>query len=283
MPQKAVHEFVSVPSSKVNIHAGVPASQARNVNGNSTGTIAVANGARIHCDNRPVYKASTIEMPDVLQLNITSEATPYSDEALVIFNKAATAQFDDAYDAFKIRGLAAAPQLYTDWYGTEYSVNTLQEINENLSIPLNVEVGIDALYQLEANTGNLAQGTVLYLEDLKLNKFQNLMENPVYSFAANTQDEAGRFLLHFGAPDGTEELVNQDAINVFSFKKDIHIQTPQGFSGEARIYDMLGQEIMAQRIYNEETIITIDGPADYYIVKVISANQDVSTYKVFIK
>jgi hypothetical protein len=254
-------------------------------NGNSTGDIAVGNNARIHCLNRPVYKAQKNEKPFVLQMFVTSGLTTYSDEALIVFNKEASNNFDDEYDAFKIKGQLTAPQLYTDWYGTQYTVNTLTEMEEDMSIPLNFEAGIDGIYTLNINSGNFPANTELYLEDKKLDKWQDLQANPVYGFAANTEDKADRFLLHFGAPNQVDELSNAGEINVYSFKKDIHIQTPQGFRGEVKVYDMLGQEIAAQSIYNEETVITMISPADYYIVKVISnyISQNVSTHKIFIK
>ena len=250
--------------------------------GNSSGSIAVSNDARIHCGNRPVFKAGQeIVFPNLLQLTVNSEMNSYSDEALVVFNKNATENFDDNYDAFKIKGASSAPQLYTDWYGTEYAVNTLQEISEDLIVPLNFEAGVNGVYTIDANTGNLPIGTELYLEDLKLDKIQDLMSKDIYEFVANTEDEAERFLLHFGAPNSIdEELANE--INVFSFKKDIYINTPHEFSGEVKVYDMLGQEIVDQNIYNEETIITMNSPADYYIVKVFSTKQ-VKSYKIFIK
>ncbi len=249
--------------------------------GNTSGSLSVGNGARVHCLNRPVFKAGQkISIPNILQLNVTTSLNSYSDEALIVFNKEATNAYDDRYDAFKIKGAAAAPQLYTVWYGTEYAVNTLQEISEDLIVPLHFKAGINGAYTIDANTNNLPAGTELYLEDLKLNKFQNLMSNDKYKFAADTEDEAERFLLHFKAPNGIEEELTND-VNVFSFKKDIYITTPEGFSGEVKVYDMLGQEIVTQNIYNEETIITMN-TADYYIVKVFSTKQ-AKSYKVLIK
>jgi hypothetical protein len=228
-----------------------------------------------------------VEKSGILQMYVTSDVTTYSDEALVVFNKEASNDFDDNFDAFKIPGQESAPQLYTQWYNTKYAVNTLKEMEDNMVIPLNFEAGINGVYTLDFNTGNLPADAELYLEDTQLNKWQNLQSNSIYSFAANTEDEAGRFLLHFGAPNQVDELSNTSEINVYSFKNDIHIQTPVGFQGEAKVYDMLGQEIVAQNIYNEETIITMNSPADYYVVKIISNKADadnrVTTHKVFIK
>ncbi len=256
--------------------------------GNTSGYIEVSNEARVHCENRPVYKANTnIVFPNLLQLNVSTDVTGYSDEAFIVFNEKASNDFDDNFDAFKIKGAPTAPQLYTTWYGTEYAVNTLSKIEENLTVPLNFEAGIDGDYAINVNTENLPIGTELYLEDKKQNKWHDLQTNSTYHFTAATVDEAGRFLLHFGAPNAMDEITSTNNTTVYSFKKDIHIHTLQGFKGEVKIYDLLGQEILAQKIYNEETIITIDYPANYYVVKVISiaqdATQSVSTHKVFIK
>ena len=253
--------------------------------GSSTGNVAVGNEARIHCENKPVYKAQKIEKPNILQMFVISDVTTYSDEALLIFNEKATSNFDDNFDAFKIPGQVTAPQLYTEWYSTKYAVNTLKEIEKDMIVPLHFKAGINGIYHLDFSTQNFPTETEIYLEDLQLNKWQDLQANNHYDFAATTDDEAGRFLLHFGAPNAIDELSNTEGVNVFSFQKDIHIQVPQGFQGEAKVYDMLGQEIVAQRIYNEETIITMSSPTDNYIVKIINTGKDacVTTHKVYIK
>jgi hypothetical protein len=250
--------------------------------GNTSGTISVGNDARIHCQNRPVYKAHKIEKPFVLQMFVTSDVTTYSDEALVVFNKEASNDFDDNFDAFKIPGQESAPQLYTQWYNTKYAVNTLKEMEDNMVIPLNFEAGINGVYTLDFNTGNLPVNAELYLEDTQLNKWQNLQVNSIYSFAANTEDEAGRFLLHFGAPNQVDELSSTDDVNVYSFERTIHIETPQDFKGQVIVYDILGQEITNSTISNQNTEIVLNSPADYYIVK-ISSPQFTKSYRVLIK
>ena len=252
--------------------------------GNTSGSLGIGNDARVHNLNRAVYKAGKkISIPNVLQLNVASSLNSYSDETLIVFNKKATDTFDDQYDAFKIKGAATAPQLYTDWYGTEYAVNTLQAMDENLVIPLHFEAGVNGVYSLEANTDNLPVETEVYLEDTQVHKFQNLRTSAVYVFPANKTDAPGRFLIHFAAPDGINETsANLPGVNVFSFQKDIYVNTPLDFRGEVKVYDMLGKELTAQNIQGGENIIPMDRPADYYIVRVFSTKQ-VKSYKIFIK
>lgn len=253
--------------------------------GNTTGSLGIGNDARVHNLNRSVYKAGQkMNIPGVLQLNVTSSLNSYSDETLIVFNKDASNAYDDTFDAFKIKGLEAAPQLYTDWYGTEYAVNTLPAISKSLVIPLHFEAGVNGVYSLQANTENLPKETEIYLEDTQLHKFQNLQANAVYDFSANKTDSPERFLIHFAAPDGISEVSGDlTGVNVFSYQKDIYINTPQDFHGEVKIYDMLGKEILHQNLLNSKTIIPVNKPADYYIVKVISTGKNVTTCKIFIK
>ncbi len=248
--------------------------------GNTSGTISVGNDARVHNYNRAVYKVSDIEFPNLLQLNVSTELTSYSDEAFVIFNKKASENYDEIFDAFKMRGDATAPQLYTDWNGTEYAVNTLKEISEDLIIPLHFEAGINGIYTLDVNTKNLPDATVLFLEDIKLNTFQNLMLNDSYSFASTKEDEAGRFLLHFGAPNGVEEETISSS-QIFSFENKIYVNTPNSFSGQVKVFDLLGQEINRKNIVNESTVISVPNGQSYYIVQLISGSES-KVEKVFV-
>ncbi len=251
--------------------------------GSTTGSIEVNNNARVHCLNRQVYKAGEeSSVPNALILSVSSEMNTYSDEAIVVFNKEATNAFDDMFDAFKIRGMETAPQLYTDWNGTEYAVNTLTEIVEGLSIPLHFEAGVNGIYTLKANTDALPSGTILYLEDTKSGKYYDLIANSQYDFSADKEDAANRFVLHFAAPNGVEDDEMEFAHNVFSYKNEIHVNTPKGFSGQLKVFDMLGQLIVTKNITQENTVVQMNTPADYYVVKLISAS-GVDSYIVFIK
>ncbi len=250
--------------------------------GSTTGDIQVGNDARLH-DNSQVYKSGEENIiPNALRLSVSSAMNSYSDEALVVFNQEASAAYDDMFDAFKIKGLEAAPQLYTYWNGVEYAVNTLKKMDKNLSIPLYFEAGVNGVYTLKANTDGLPDGTELYLEDTQTGKYYDLIANPEHDFSASKGDEASRFVLHFAAPDGMEESQAPLANHVFAYKNEIHVNTPADFSGEIKIYDMLGQLVMSKQLTQTNTIIRMDTPADYYIVKLLSAS-GVDSYKIFVK
>jgi hypothetical protein len=61
------------------------------------------------------------------------------------------------------------------------------------------------------------QTSMIYLEDLQLGTMNNLRENNTYSFTANVNDNADRFMLHF-QPGLQAEVADQDCDNAGSIE-----------------------------------------------------------------
>ncbi|MCD4789232.1 MAG: T9SS type A sorting domain-containing protein, partial [Bacteroidales bacterium] len=103
-------------------------------------------------------------------------------------------------------------------------------------------------------------------------------------FNANPEDEPGRFLIHFAdfAASIKDNNLNNESIQIYSYKKDIYVNFAERTEGEVVIYSLLGKELYRKHIKDQNlNKITINNASGYLIVKFI--NNDFSkTQKVFI-
>jgi hypothetical protein len=137
--------------------------------------------------------------PNTLKLKIAGNG--YSDETIIYFNPMATTGFDPGYDAYKLMGIMAAPQLYSIIDCCKLSINALPELYNSMIVQLGFRVGVNTNYTITA-TGvyTFATDTIIFLEDTKENQFINLTTDSVFSFSGVTTDDTERFKLHFYCP-----------------------------------------------------------------------------------
>lgn len=141
----------------------------------------------------------TDDIDNILRMTITGNG--YSDQTFVVFIPDATTGFDSDYDAYKLMGIMAAPQLYSKISCCNLSVNALPKIHTNGMVQLGFRVGattsytisVDKLYTFGADTN-------IILEDTKENVLQELTVDSIYTFTGEPSDDETRFLLHFNYP-----------------------------------------------------------------------------------
>ncbi|MCD4746807.1 MAG: T9SS type A sorting domain-containing protein [Bacteroidales bacterium] len=262
----------------------IPSTQGFWVKANATNpSITMPNSERIH-SSQSFYK-NTNFINNLFKLK--ADGNGYSDITLIIFYNLATKGFDSEYDAYKIPGINAAPQLYSIIPAYNLAVNVLPFV-DNLLIPLGFEVGVSTTYTITlTEVVTLNKVIPVYLEDLQEDIFINLLQNPVYEFTANTDDDPERFILHFyniNADNKENENIYSDVSYIYSYSNNIYIvySDSEDLSGEAVIYDILGHEILRKTLKNT-TInkITLHNVKGYYIVKAIT-NKGVIIEKIFL-
>jgi len=89
-----------------------------------------------------------------------------------------------------------------------------------------------------------------------------------------------RFVLHFG-PLGVDNNT-ESVYNIYSFNKEVYVAVPLNTTGTITAYDMMGQEVVANKVIPGMNVIPVNDVNTYYVVKVMS-NNNVVTEKVFIK
>ncbi|MCD4747141.1 MAG: hypothetical protein K8R58_12660 [Bacteroidales bacterium] len=240
---------------------------------NGTGTLGVNNNARLHND-KAFFKGSAKMNNSMEGILLTTSGNGYKDETIIAFNENATWEFDYLFDAFKLKGIIEAPQLYSTAGKIKLSVNTLTEIDEDLTVPVNFENGQQGNYLISAsNIESLAAEIEVYLEDLKLNVMHDLKLSGDYQFYASPDDNIERFLLHFhNSAYGIDDNISNNNISVWSYQNKTYINNPGNLKGIVTINNILGQQVLVDCLYDGLNTLIIDqtNTKAYYIVTVKS-------------
>jgi PKD repeat protein len=240
--------------------------------------ITIPNSARVH-NAQANYKISD----DQQTIRLRAEGNGYSDEMLIMANKAATNGFDSDFDAYKLMGIEQAPQIYSVNTDIKLSINVLEKIVEEDVIEIGFNVGEDGEYTIIASEIlNFENFEVVLLEDLLTNTWVDILENPVYEFYASQEGPQTRFRLHFSSPMGVQPNYQQ-ALAIYSHSDIIFIHTPVSIDGNVVVYNMMGQQILKQQNLGEGlNPIRVKNGTGYYLVKVYSGSK-VYAQKVFIR
>ncbi|MBN1340758.1 MAG: T9SS type A sorting domain-containing protein [Bacteroidales bacterium] len=221
-------------------------------------------------------------------LRLTASGNGYSDEALVMFHLDATESFDNMFDAFKLTGIVAAPQLYSYISGEKMSMNCFPPVTGVRIVPLGFTVGSDGIYTITAGSVETFDDEYnIWLEDSWTGQLINLKYQPVYQFSSSSFDSPNRFRLHFTVEDipSQEELKNSVADNrfeVYSFEKTVYVKTGEAVSGEIQVFNLLGQEVLSENFEGPIAMVNVPSGEGTYIVKVIAPGVS-ETRKIFLK
>jgi len=241
----------------------------------ATNSLVLANAAKVH--GGTFYKSNNA-MPLMLSLSITGNG--YSDKTYVCFDEAATENFDQALDAYKLSGLDEAPQLYSILPGEKAAINTLPSYTANQYVPLGLKTGASATYLLSVDgiTG-FDPALPIRLDDLKLGTTHDLRVNPAYSFTAAPGDAENRFRIRFVSATGIDETGESD-IAIWSADGYIHLTHASPAEGTVYVYSTSGQLVAASAINTSETLLRISATG-VYVVKVVTGDT-IFTRKVIV-
>ena len=261
----------------------IPPTQGFYVKANAASpSMTIPNSARVHTSNT-FYKDGNIE-DDIFTIKITGTANSYYDQVTFGINNEATDNFDGQFDAYQLKGLEEAPQIYSYNQEAKFSVNLFPEFSENKSIPLGIETGTPGEYTLNVeNLDYFNQDYDVYLEDKISGSVINLRENPGYTFFTEDGTDEDRFVLHFNSGlSGVESDVAVNDVSIYSFDNKVYIDYQFEETGDMTVYDISGRVVATHSV--SQGLNEIDPRADrgYYIVKVIS-RENVKTAKVYLK
>ena len=242
-----------------------------------TNNLTLANVAKI---NAGAFMKNSNSVPEMLKLSVNGNG--YSDKTYVRYFAESTPSFDQAFDAYKLFGIEAAPQLYSILPDEIAAVNTLPGIETNSDVAVGFKAGAENTYTLEA-TGieSFDAETPLLLEDLMTNTTQDLRQNPVYSFTAAPGDMEHRFNLHFKKANGIDETVFKQ-IGIYSNRNMVYISNPNSLPGSIDVYDITGRLISSTHLTgNLSDKVDVGKYTGILLVKVITL-KEISTGKVFV-
>ena len=261
----------------------IPPTQGFYVKANaSSPSMTIPNSARVHTSNS-FYKAGDIN-EGIFTMKISGTANSYYDQITLGINNEATEGFDNQLDAFELKGLADAPQLYTYNANTRLSVDLFPEFSGNKNIPLGIDVAVAGEYTFSVeNLDNFDQSVEVYLEDKISGSVINLRQNPEYTFYTEDSVDESRFVLHFNSElAGVEPDVTVNDISIYSFENKVFVDYQPDGTAEMTIYDISGRVVASYNIVNGLNEVTPNIEKGYYIVKVVSSDK-ILTQKVYIK
>jgi len=244
----------------------------------SPGSLTIPASARVH-DVTPWYKNSE------KSIRLTAREAEFGTAQTINIriDEASSDEYNEAFDSRFLPGYA--PKFYSMKGQERLSTNTLPGLSDRRIISLGFIKNNASNFTLELNPGNMIPGLVIFLRDAKTNIVQNLSEIPVYSFSSTEGDDPNRFQLVFNNPYGVVNPVKEKVIGIFSMNGSIYISINSNkvIRGDVFVYNLMGQEIMHNKLTGEKLIImhpktTVCG---YYVVKVIT-NEKVFSGKVFL-
>ena len=236
---------------------------------------------RFHRPSKEFVKTKDDSFENLLRIALTTEKG--KNEMIIAFNKNTSEGNDPLFDAYHIGLNTSIGEIYATEGDSHYTHYWSPSIENHEIVPVNFEAHSNGTYKLNfSNTESFDSEIPIWLEDIKTNEWQDLRENPVYAFSANTEDDIARFNVHFAAPNSVEEFDVNSFANIYSYDKEIHINVPiDNFSGQAFIYNMLGEEILVKNVISNDNVITMNEDDTYFVVKLIG-NEEVITKKVYI-
>ena len=243
----------------------------------ATNNLTLANAAKVH--GGTFYKSSN-SASQMLSLSI--EGNNYSDKTYIRFNTEATANFDQAFDAYKRAGLDAAPQLYSIIPGEKAAVNTLPDYALDPNVSLGLKVGASTSYTINVSGIESFDASLpIRLDDLKLGTSQDLRLNPVYSFTAAPGDAENRFMLSFASVTALDKQ-NRSGINMDAANGTIRITHDGPASGTVYLYSVSGQLLATSALNAGETRLRT-ASAGVFMVKVVTGKTSLTRKMVVVQ
>jgi len=206
---------------------------------------------------------------------LTATGNGLTDRTYIRFLDESNSSFDSKYDAYKLFSTAdGVPQIYTTQGDIEFSINTQPAVD---LVHMGFKAQTSGTYTIEAiETSDFAN---VVLEDVATGIETDLLQDS-YTFNYTVGENANRFIVHF-TPLGTPEL-EANSIHIWSSERNIYVSVPETVTGDVAVYNMMGQEVIANKVQPGMNVIPVNDVNTYYVVKVRS-NNNVVTEKVFIR
>ncbi len=136
-------------------------------------------------------------------IRFTASGNGFDDETFIRFTNAATTNFDNQLDAWKLLSAnPAAPNISSVINDSlNLSINALPGLNSAVTIPIRLLVPVTGNYSIRRDsTLMLPMSACVLLEDLATGSTIDLRQTISYSFSISDTTSAPRFLLHLFAP-----------------------------------------------------------------------------------
>ncbi len=261
----------------------IPAGQSFIVNATASSPVLTMNdNVRVH-NSQAFYKGGG-QIADLLR--IKAEANNYADEVVVRFTENATTTADPDFDAWKLTGLEAAPQLYTLAGDAEkLSINSLPYLETAYSVPMNFELSVSKPVTLTfSETESFDPSVTIFLKDNLTGQTMNVRTQPEFSFNHNPANAAGRFTVLFGGAIGVEEpLTETQKMWIADNILFINIPELSGQQALLEVFNTSGNRLMTRSLVLNELTTTYLNLEGFVIVKLTTGQKVLTTKGILMK
>jgi hypothetical protein len=193
-----------------------------------------------------VNTAATFNKNGEQVVQLIVEGNGYADKTNIAFETAATANYDNGFDAVKFLSRGGQPTIYTMIDDVKAEYNILNNITETPSVDVYFQPGTNGNFTLSFNDmSNLPANTKVVLEDKQLNTFTPITATTKYNFTATTQDSKNRFTLLFteeAAPTSIDKTTeNTPDIYISNHQLFVNTQTLNNEVKSITVFNVLGQ------------------------------------------
>jgi len=231
----------------------------------ASASFRLENQDRVHSGQ--MYYKSTRQAENLLTLKV--QGNSHADETSIRFMEGASADFNEQWDAYKLQGGPAAPNLYSKAGNANMAVKTLPLSALAGSVPVGLTAGVPGAYTLSAEGINsFTNATEITLEDKKTGAYQNLNNSPGYMFTVSAGDEPERFVLHFMDVTSKVEPETRNSFTVTQHSRELFINTQPGTDASITVSNILGQPLKFGRTFGKSlTLLDISAlPEGLYVI-----------------
>ncbi len=251
---------------------------------NAGGSISMDNSMRLGSPD--IYYKKTAPADKTTQyIRLQASDEEKTDELIIAFNDNASTVFDD-YDSkkyLKTDTAAGFLQIYSllpD--GKDLVINTYPAVNDQLSIPLGIEVDTERSFTFSVNEmkkfDNVSVQLIDHFEDVVI----DLNEQATYTVTLDNST-TGRFSILFNdLVTDNKQVEQEEQLKIYSNKNTIYLTSNIQLQKQAtvQVFDMLGKLQLSEKVDNlTYHTITTNVKAGIYIVKV-NTGDNVYTTKI---
>ena len=266
--------------SPIGINGGtpyIPSNQGFWVQATTNGTFSINNSCRLGLmsSTPDYYKSGNFPYP---LISLIAEGNSLEDETVIRFIDGATDKFDLNLDAVKLgSGGERVPQISTNFQHLDFAVNTMAEMADNLTIPLDFWCATDGDYCIKPDERtNLPTTKKIFLFDKFTSKIIDLGMEEKYCFSHNAFNRKQRFAIVINPTENKLlALKTESAFLVYSENKTLIVTslTEKNTHAQVVVLNLMGQTILSKHLTGGSKSFSINSAAGYYVVRVISGTE----------
>lgn len=260
--------------------------------------VASTNGATItfpqssRTTNDPAFNKQSTQVYDT-RLDLTVSGNGFADITYIATGAAFTEEFDNNYDARKLRSRDGQPTLYTytNLAVGRQAINAIPLDKGLVKIPVGFIPGADGSFSFAADgVADFPVDTRVLLMDAQTGEVVDLRRQPEYHFNALATDDADRFTLVLmkdlegETPTGVASI---DETSISIYPNPVHDKLTLELSGTNNntrvvITDYTGKEIIGQNLHSGPGLYQLDVTtlsSGIYLVKV-QAGENFTVHKL---